>query len=154
MINKKGCISKPSAPSCLTLVCCQPTELILGFLFHKFSNLPPPPQVLRRTNTGLDLGKGVLLTVRVGINTGPVVAGVIGTRKLAYDLWGDAVNIASKMESSGVPAHVQVGANANTLVNLCVLDLTLAIKYSFLSGIWIHVLPPEKHVFLWQTSVN
>lgn len=48
------------------------------------------------------------LDIRIGIHTGPLVAGVIGRRKFLYDLWGDTVNVANRMESSGVPGEIVV----------------------------------------------
>ena len=46
--------------------------------------------------------------LRIGINSGPVVAGVIGRKRFLYDLWGDAVNIASRMQSQGTPGRIQI----------------------------------------------
>lgn len=51
-------------------------------------------------------GLPVQFRVRIGLHTGPVVAGVIGTWKFAYDIWGDAVNIAARMESSGEAGEI------------------------------------------------
>jgi len=54
--------------------------------------------------------------LRIGIHTGPVVAGVVGKKKFAYDIWGNAVNIASRMESSGEPGRVNISAATHALV--------------------------------------
>jgi adenylate cyclase len=59
---------------------------------------------------------GVDLQVRIGVASGPVVAGVIGDQRLQFDLWGDTVNLASRMESSGVPGRVQVAESTRALL--------------------------------------
>jgi adenylate cyclase len=60
---------------------------------------------------------GRTLTFRIGINSGPVVAGVIGRKKFIYDLWGDTVNMASRMESHGRSGVIQITRNTYDLVS-------------------------------------
>jgi len=59
---------------------------------------------------------GRRLLLRIGIDSGPLVAGVIGTDKFAYDLWGDTVNTASRMESHGVPGAIQISRRTYELL--------------------------------------
>jgi adenylate cyclase len=79
--------------------------------------LPRKDHVEAVAGLALDMGRALAempgeafktLNIRIGIHTGPVVAGVIGQRKFAYDLWGDAVNTASRMESHGAAGKVHV----------------------------------------------
>jgi class 3 adenylate cyclase len=91
----------------------------IGDAYMAVSGLPDPcnnhvelmiKMALRLIQISREFSKerGVDLRLRVGLNTGPVVAGIIGSRKFIYDLWGDTVNLASRMESHGIPDAIQV----------------------------------------------
>ncbi len=91
----------------------------IGDAYMVVGGLPKPSQDHARAiaemalamRTEMDLfnkQRGLNCKIRIGINTGPVVAGVIGTKKFIYDLWGDTVNVASRMESHGIIGEIQV----------------------------------------------
>lgn len=70
---------------------------------------------MRDHATSNELG-GRPIRLRIGVSSGPVVAGIIGSHKFAYDLWGDAVNTASRMESAGVPGAIQMTSATYELI--------------------------------------
>ena len=57
------------------------------------------------------------LEFRIGLNSGPVIGGVIGRSKFVFDIWGDPVNLASRMESTGVPGRIQIGPDTKALLD-------------------------------------
>ena len=82
------------------------------------------------------------LAFRIGINSGPVVAGVIGRKKFIYDLWGEAVNLASRMESQGQSGTIQITRNTYDLIRDeydCVSRGTIKVKGADQKEVW-HVI--------------
>lgn len=87
---------------------------------------------------------GHKIRLRIGVNSGPVVAGIVGTHKFSYDLWGDVVNTASHMESEGVPGSIQISSTTHELIKndfVCEPRRAVAVKgkgaietYSLLSA--------------------
>ncbi len=61
-------------------------------------------------------GNNKNLDIRIGINTGPIVAGVVGTKKFAYDIWGDTVNVASRMETLSTPSRINISEYTYELI--------------------------------------
>jgi class 3 adenylate cyclase len=78
--------------------------------------VPNPEHLAAMAAMGLEMQESVRklngefpgLTLRIGLHVGSVIAGVIGIRKFIYDVWGDAVNIASRLESHGAPGRIHV----------------------------------------------
>ncbi len=100
----------------------------IGDAYMAAAGLPVPAEdhAARAANMALDMiaalqqfnqQSGYQLQVRIGINSGAVVAGVIGKRKFLYDLWGDVVNTASRMESQGIPGRIQLTDSTRQQLN-------------------------------------
>jgi class 3 adenylate cyclase len=99
----------------------------IGDAYMVVAGIPQPvaDHAVAIAHMGLDMLAGIEayakahdtdLTIRIGVHTGPVVAGVIGQKKFIYDLWGDTVNTASRMESHGVPGRVHVTSATHELL--------------------------------------
>jgi guanylate cyclase len=87
------------------------------------------------------------LQFRIGINSGPVVAGVIGRQKFHYDLWGDPVNVASRMESHGTPGKIQITRETYELIKddfICSSRGTVYVKGKGEMETWYVIRPKDR----------
>ncbi|MGA8902780.1 adenylate/guanylate cyclase domain-containing protein [Bradyrhizobium sp.] len=109
-----------------------------------------PDHATRIVNLALDMRAAITerkfgdreLAFRIGVNSGPVVAGVIGRKKFIYDLWGDAVNIASRMESQGQNQCIQITSHTFGLIKdefVCAARGPIKVKGGDHLEVW-HVL--------------
>ena len=83
--------------------------------------------------------QGRPLRFRIGLNSGPLIAGVIGRRKFIYDLWGDAVNTASRMESHGTGGSIQITEATYELIQndfICEAQGTINVKGKGEMKVW------------------
>lgn len=87
---------------------------------------------IKEMMTGYTTNDGTRIDFRIGIDCGPVVAGVIGKKKFIYDLWGDAVNTASRMENTGIPGEIHCTDNYKTTLEQS-FKTDEAANFSFIS---------------------
>ena len=73
-------------------------------------------EFIKQYNKERSLANKELFEIRIGIHTGSVVAGIVGTKKFASDIWGDTVNIASRMESSSEPGKINISGATYMMV--------------------------------------
>ena len=114
----------------------------IGDAYMAAAGVPDPcdDHAIRAAKLALDMREAIAasetagyggLELRIGINSGPVTAGVIGTKRFLYDLWGDAVNTASRMESNGTPGEIQITRSTYELIEdafVCTPRGTIPIK--------------------------
>jgi len=114
----------------------------IGDCYMAAAGVPDPcaDHASRTARLALDMRDAIMTTtiaghggieLRIGINSGPVTAGVIGTKRFLYDLWGDAVNTASRMESNGTPGQIQITRATYELLNdtfVCTRRGTIPVK--------------------------
>jgi adenylate cyclase len=94
---------------------------------------------MRRITANVSVDLGVYVAIRVGLHVGPVVAGVIGTSRPAYDCWGEAVNLASRLESASRAGEVLISANAQAALAATYLthpQPAISLKGIGLTQVW------------------
>ena len=97
---------------------------------------------------------GVPIRMRIGIASGPVMAGIIGTQKFSYDVWGDAVNLAARLESSGMAERIQISADARAAISpgWCGFESRGAVEIKGLGPLETWFLIPHSGAEEWPAS--